>query len=118
MLKQFIGSWKSELDKDTTEFLDVKPYGTGLEMNDKYVTKKKIVMEEKELSGYDKKADKYISCELTKGEDIVLYTVWFISKSKFICISYSDISNPEKATIKFEGEFKSPDTLGRNLYGK
>jgi hypothetical protein len=26
-------------------------------------------------------------------------------------IPYSDISNPEKATIKFEGEFKSTDAF-------
>jgi hypothetical protein len=109
LMKQMIGSWKGDVAKDTTLFWDVKSYGTGLECYYKYVNRGKIVSEGKQLWGYDKRVDKNIGTQMTKGEDIVLWVVWFISKNKYEMLSYSDISNPEKASWKMEGEFKSPD---------
>jgi hypothetical protein len=109
LMKQFVGSWKGEIAKDTTEFWDVKPYGTGLECNFKYVTKEKTVMEGKELFGYDKKVDIFIMLSVIKPMDIGIYATWFLSKSKYIFIPYNDIPNPKKAPSKWEGEFKSPD---------
>jgi hypothetical protein len=109
LMKQMIGSWKGDVAKDTTLFWDVKSYGTGLECYYKYVNRGKIVSEGKQLWGYDKRVDKNIGTQMTKGEDIVLWAVWFISKNKYEMLSYSDISNPEKASWKMEGEFKSPD---------
>jgi hypothetical protein len=53
LLKQNIGSWKCDISKDTTCFWDVKPYGTGLEYYYKYVTNGKIIIEGKQLLGYD-----------------------------------------------------------------
>jgi len=55
LMKQFIGSWKIDLGKDTTGFWECKPFGTGLEGYLKNVTKGKILMEVKQLVGYDKK---------------------------------------------------------------
>jgi hypothetical protein len=72
LFKQFLGSWKSQLDKDTTEFSNVNPYGMSFELNDKYVTKGKIVHEYKQLYGYIKKEDKYIVATIYKGEDMGL----------------------------------------------
>jgi GH24 family phage-related lysozyme (muramidase) len=109
LMKQCIGYWKSEIDKDTTLFFDFNSYGTGFESYVKFVTKGKIVKECKQLYGYVKKDDKYVIAEIYKGDDMILRVTWFTSKNKYVCIPYSDISNPEKATIKFEGEFKSPD---------
>jgi hypothetical protein len=114
LIKQFIGSWKGEIAKDTTEFWDAKPYGTGLECNFKLVTKEKIIMEGKDFFGYDKKADKFIMAIIIKSMDIGLYATWFLSKSKYIIILHGDISNPEKASSKWEGEFKSPDMFIEN----
>jgi hypothetical protein len=111
LMKQYVGSWKCDIAKDTTAFWDAKSYGTGLECNYKSVTKEKIVIEGKELYGYDKSVDKCINVALIKGKDIAIYAFWFTSKDKYIELSYSDISNPEKATFKVEGEFKSPDII-------
>jgi hypothetical protein len=108
-MKQFIGSWKCDMAKDTTKFWDSKSYGTGLEGNFKYVTKDKMVLEGKELWGYDRKTDKFILTSMIKGMDIEIYAVWFISKNKYIVVPFSDISNPEKASFKVEGDIKSPD---------
>jgi hypothetical protein len=40
-----------------------------------------------------------------------MYASWFLSKNKYIYLPYSDISNPETASFKIEGEIKSPDIV-------
>lgn len=109
--KQFVGNWKTEAGKDTSVFWDVKSYGTGIDGYFKIVTKGKIVMEGKQLWGYDKNLDKYTMSEMIKGMDNALYSSWFTSKDKCAMIFYSDILNPDNASIKYEVEFKSPDIL-------
>jgi hypothetical protein len=109
LMKQFLGSWKCDIAKDTTAFWDAKSYGTGIEDNYRFVTKGRIVLEGKGLYGYDKSIDKFIDAGLVKGKDIGIYALGFKSKSKYESIPYSDISNPEKASFKIEGEVKSPD---------
>jgi hypothetical protein len=109
LMKQFIGTWEGAAGKDTTVIAEQKPYGTGQECYWKSVTKGKIAWEGKQLYGYDKKIDKFIYVNLTKGEDIEIEAMWFISNNKCIDIPYSDIANLDKATVKGEIEFKSPD---------
>jgi hypothetical protein len=111
LMKQNIGSWKCDIAKDTSVFYDVKSYGTGMECYYKYVTKGKTVKEGKDLWGYDKRIDKYLWAEVTKGSDIEIRAIWFITNNKYEVIQYSDISNPEKASWKIEGEFKSPNLI-------
>jgi hypothetical protein len=109
LMKQFIGSWKCDIAKDTTRFWDVKSFGTGLECYLKVVTKGKVIIEAKRLWGYDPGTDKYIGLELNKGMDMRIYAQWFTSYNKGEAILYSDISNPEMASLRGEAEFKSPD---------
>ena len=107
--KQYIGNWETEVAKDTAVFWDAKSYGTGLEGYFKFVAKGKIVMEGKQIWGYDKKLDKFILSDMPKGMDNGIYSTWFVSKNKCEMLPFSDISNPEKAPLKWEDEFKSPD---------
>jgi hypothetical protein len=109
LVKQFIGTWKCDMAKDTIIFYEIKPYGTGLEALMKYVTNGKVYYEQKRLCGYDKNFDKYIYAYLDKEENFGLIANWFISSNKLQGVEYSDISNPEKASWRFEVEFKSPD---------
>jgi hypothetical protein len=109
LMKQFIGSWKVDLAKDTVLFWDAKPFGTGLECYYKTVSKDKILMEAKQLFGYEKKTDKYVAANLVKGMDIEIWALWFTSNNKYVITYYSDISNPDKASFKMDGEFKSPN---------
>jgi uncharacterized protein (DUF2147 family) len=109
--KQFVGNWKTEVGKDTAVIWDVKSYGTGIDGYFKIVTKGKIVMEGKQLWGYDKNLDKYTMSEMIKGMDNALYSSWFKLKNKCVMIFYSDILNPDNASMKYEVEFKSPDIL-------
>lgn len=109
--KQFVGNWKAEAGKDTSVIWNVKSYGTGIDGYFKIVTKGKIVMEGKQLWGYDKNLDKYTMSEMIKGMDNALYSSWFTSKNKCTMIFYGDILSPNNASMKYEVEFKSPDKL-------
>jgi len=111
LMKQFIGTWESDGNKDTICYWDIKTFGTGYEGYFKYVTNGKIVTEGKELWGYDQRIDKCIMSEMIKGMDIELYATWFISKNRCNMYPYGDIPNPEKASSNWEVEFPSPDVL-------
>ena len=115
LTKQFMGSWKCDFGNDTTFFMEGKLYGTGSEYNYNYAAKGKLFMEGKQLAGYDKKIDKIVYVNLEKGKDIEMLALWFTSTNKYIITSYRDIANPEKASFKFEGEFKSPILFVENL---
>ena len=107
--KQWMGTWKWEGANDTTIFWDNKSYGTGLEGHIRFVTKGQAFMERKEFAGYNKEYDKYISAQMTKGEEIEMSAYWFTSKNKCIQVPFEYILNPEKASYRIEIEFKSPD---------
>jgi hypothetical protein len=111
LMKQFLGTWKCEIAKDTTAFYEGKSYGTGLDCYFKFISKGNVVMEGKQLRGYDKDIDKFIFSGMMKGTDMNFFAGWFISKNKYTYVPYKDISNPEKASWKIEGEFKSPDII-------
>lgn len=109
LMKQVVGNWKCNLGKDTTEYLEYKYYGTGLDCYFKFVTKGKTFMEARILWGYDKGTDRLIGSRLVKGGEMVLYGGWFTSVNTFELVNYNDINNPEKASTKYEVIFKSPD---------
>lgn len=111
LMKQLEGNWNCEIGIDTSAFWDMEPYGSGYAASLKYITKGKIVKEGKGLYGYDKKIDKIVEAGITKGMDIGVYVMWFITESKFVLIPFGDLANPEKASFKMEGEFKVPDIL-------
>jgi hypothetical protein len=112
--KQFIGSWKCDVAKDTTYTTELTSFGNvgALEQSWKSITKGKILNEFKYLYGYDKKSDKYIVAQIVKSyAGINLTVIWFTSKSKCEVIPFEYLSNPEKATTKWEYELKSPDLM-------
>jgi hypothetical protein len=109
LMKQFLGSWKCNVSKDTTAFWNTKSYGTGLENRYNYVKDGKIVDEGKQLWGYDKTLDKFLATTLPKETDIYVDVYWFISKNKCKIFTLYDIENPEKAPVRWEIEFKSPE---------
>ena len=108
--KQFIGSWKGELAKDTALFWDVKPYGTGMECYFKLLTKGKIVMEGKQLWGYDTGAGKFTMVEMMKGVDNAIYSTWFDTKSTCTMQFYGPRKTASNGdTWEWKIEFKNPD---------
>lgn len=110
LMKQFIGLWKIEIAEDTTAFADLKSYGKVLEGYWKIVSKGKTLSEIKLIIGYQSKTDKFIQFATNKEQGLVdLSAYYFVSNNKYIQIPYSAISNPDNASRKVEGEFKSPD---------
>ena len=108
---QLIGSWKFEIGKDTTGYADFTTYGTGIDINIKYVSKGKTLMERRVNWAYDKTLDKMIGLNQIKGGDVVLVSAQWISKNKYVFANYKDISNLEEASWKREGTFKSHELL-------
>jgi hypothetical protein len=108
---QLIGSWKFDYSKDTTGFIDFVTYGNGIDGTIRYVSGGKPVMEIRINWGYDKNLDKMVGLQQIKGGDIALLSGHFISKNKYLLVNYKDISNPENASWKIEGEFISPNSL-------
>ena len=111
LFKQFIGSWKADMAKDTILIVDCKSYGTGLEYYIKTETKGKIIMEGKAIMGYDKKSDRGIQAEILNDTDITLWVYWFTSPKICEVLHFQYFSNPKMATSKFKFEFKSPDVV-------
>jgi len=116
LFKKLIGNWKVELPKDTVYYVDYKAFGSGFEGYDRTLAKDKMIGEEKELWGYDSKLDKFVGADFVKGKDIEIWVIWFTSNTKFESVHFSDISNPEKASIRGEGEFKSPDAYSASEF--
>lgn len=112
LMKQFIGTWKKEVGKDTTVIFEVNFFkNDGMEIKSKTINKGKIIYEGRSLQGYDKKSDKYINVGIEEEYPpaISFYSIWFSSEN--ICELSFDVglSNPEKVTIKSKIEFKSTD---------
>jgi hypothetical protein len=112
LMKQFIGIWKAEMGKDTIFIMEGKTFGKGLEFYWKTDAKGKIISEGKSIMGYDKINNRIIEPQIwDSGPDILLWSGLFTSSNKYEAILLKDIANPEKATLKWEYEFKAPDLL-------
>jgi hypothetical protein len=110
LLKQFIGTWKSESFDGSAMILDYTPFGNAIVGNAKIVSKDTVFDNKKYLLGYDEKNDKIIIAILHYNAPIIEITAnWFISKDIMNSVPYQYISNPENATMKWKFEFKSPD---------
>lgn len=116
LMKQFLGTWKFEIGKDTTQVHEYTSFGTAIEGNIKIVTKGKILNLGKQLWGYDRNNDKFILAELGKSSpDINLYSFWFTAKNICEGVIIQDIYHPENNTLKLKIEFKSPDLAIQTL---
>jgi hypothetical protein len=62
--KQFLGTWKAEIAKDTFNIWEQKLFGPGMEATIKIVTKGKIITEGKAIMGYNEKNDNLIEADL------------------------------------------------------
>ena len=108
LMKQFIGTWKCELGRDTFLISETKPFGTGMISKSRIFTNDNVIDSVIQLFGFDKKSDKYIIAELIKSsQTIEVCSTWFTSHNTGQIL----ITNPDKAPLKFKFEFKSSDHL-------
>ena len=115
LMKQFIGTWENDANKDTVYTAEFKPFGnSGLEFSLKGVTQGKIWLEMKQFWGYDKKSNKVVVAGLMKDNpNFMLQTSWFTAKNKYEQVPYEFASDPAKAGFKVVFEIKSPDLVVR-----
>lgn len=112
LLKQFVGTWKTELGKDTIAVTEFKAYGSGIDGYVEILAQGETLMEVRQLYGYDKKTDKIISAEMYKyqGSEMSLWACWFTSKNIFNIVSFDDLSDADNAALRIQVELKSPDS--------
>jgi hypothetical protein len=115
LMKQFIGTWENETNKDTVYTAEFKPYGSGgMEFKLTSVTQGKTWLEVKQLWGYDKKSDKIVVAGLAKDSpNIMLQATWFTAKNKCEQVPLEFASDPKQASFRVLFELKSPDLVVR-----
>ena len=108
LMKQFIGTWKCELGRDTFLITETKPFGTGMISKSQIFTKTNVIDSVIQVFGFDKKADKFIMAELIKSSQAIeICSTWFTSNKAGEIL----IINPDKAPLKFRFKFKTPSYL-------
>ena len=111
LMKQFLGTWQAQMAKDTIQVDEFTAFGPGVVGTIKNITKGKVISSTKELWGYDQKNDKIIFATIwDSSPEISLWAYWFTSKNSCEGVSYQDISNPDKAIVKYKMVIKSSDS--------
>lgn len=110
LMKQFLGTWQTELARDTTQINEYTAFGNVVAGNITSITKGKVIQSFKELWGYDQKTDKIVFAQVSDSSpNINLFAFWFTSKNNCVGVPFQDISNPDKAALKYKMEIKSSD---------
>jgi len=109
LMKQLLGTWKTEFSNGNSMVLDFTPFGNAMvgkvKSTSNGVTKDVIL----EIWGFDEKNDKIIVAEVFNNTPVMeIDVLWFSSKNIIEGVMQKDISNPE---IKYKIEIKSPDTF-------
>lgn len=111
-LKKFIGTWKAEVGKDTTYWFEFSSYGENAFVGSyKIKAQDKIIFENKQMWGYDKRFGKIIDVELeNKSGTMTYYLCGFISENVLEGAEISVITHPDIVSDKiYYEELKSPD---------
>jgi len=117
LMKQFIGNWEGSQGKDTIIYWNVKAFGKGLDIYDKFVVNGKIIIEQRQIWGYDSNLDKFIGAILQKGQNIWIMAWWFTSNNEYVCTTYNDVSNFDNVSWKEVGDCKLlPDSLSQTTF--
>nr|WP_320038475.1 nuclear transport factor 2 family protein [uncultured Bacteroides sp.] len=109
LFKQFAGTWKGKLSKDSTFVWTGKYSNSKIEGNFKVLVKKKTVVEAKVLNVYDKSTDTFIETEIYKSSHPMVFVSRFTSGKICEAVPFKDSSDPEQAKLKTRFEFKRPD---------
>ncbi len=112
LMKIWIGTWKAEMGKDIISTMECKSIYNAFEFHSTIETKGKVIVDWKNLVGYDKSSDRMIESEvMNNNSEMTLYSFWFSSPTKCQKIILGDDDNPDKVKIVYTYEFKSPDNF-------
>jgi hypothetical protein len=110
LMKQFLGNWKAEFDKDTFALIENKSLYNGLDNYYKFEGNGKILAEERTFTGYDEKSGRLIKVFFSDSSpEFGILTLWFTTPTRCEEIFLEDVSNPDEAKLKWVFEFESPD---------
>jgi hypothetical protein len=112
LMKQWVGTWKGDIGKDTIFICECKPFNKGFELYLRNEVNGEVIVDWKTLVGYDKKNDKLIEALIFgDNQEMQLLSMWFSSPNKCEEIFLEDSAAPEKAVYKWIFEFQTPDLL-------
>jgi hypothetical protein len=102
LMKQLIGKWKADMGKDTLLTSEYKEWGTGIDGTAQMEIGGKLVMERRQLFGYNSKTSQFTEAEVTKGADIELWVCWWTSETRMVGVAQENLSLGEKAPLMVE----------------
>jgi hypothetical protein len=115
LMKQFLGTWKTEIGKDTVSMWEGKPYGKAMITNVYTVIKGSKSDSYMSCFGYDSRDDKIKGYNLITNADFVTWTGVFTT-DKMFKIDGLDTYKPDIIWWKAEFEFKTPtEVIVRNF---
>ena len=107
LMKQFSGTWKTEIGEDTTFIWEIIPFGKGYEAIGNYKAKGEIYSTKKSIFGFANKMKKVNMFHLYQGGDITRALGEFVSENKIVM----EFLNFDHSMIlaKWESSFSTPD---------
>jgi len=107
LIKQFIGTWNCDIDKDTVEAWECKPYGTIHTTAVSQMIKGKKMDSYLNCAGYDKRDGKFKGILLFPNGDYYTWIGLFTTEKK-LSVDIVDNLNPEVILAKYDFEFMTP----------
>ena len=108
LMKQFTGTWTSEVGEDSTWTWAVIPFGEGYETNAKFQVKGETKGSWKGVMGFQEARKSVVICQMTLRGGIIRDVGKFVSDTKMVFDRYL-ARNPDRVRIKAEIEIITPD---------
>ena len=107
LMKQFSGTWKTEIGEDTTFIWEIIPFGKGYEAIGNWKAKGETYSTTKSVFGFANKMKKVNMFHLYQGGDITRALGEFVSENKIVM----EFLNFDHSMIlaKWESSFSTPD---------
>jgi hypothetical protein len=107
LIQQFLGTWNCDINKDTVEVWECKPYGKIHTTTVSQIIKGKKSDLYLNNAGFDKRDGKFKGLILYPNGDYFTWIGLFTTDKK-LSVDIVDNLNPEKVLAKYEFEFKTP----------
>jgi hypothetical protein len=107
LIKQFLGTWNCDIDKDTVEVWECKPYGVIHTTTVSQIVKGIKSDSYLNTAGFDKRDGKFKGILLYPNGDYFTWIGLFTTDKKLSVVIVDNL-NPEKILAKYEFEFKTP----------
>lgn len=108
LMRQFLGTWVSEMGKDTFLYSENKSFGRGMTATGRITTQGRTLDSIVQIYGYNKSTDKFVLAELIRSSSAFeTCTTWFTSLTTGELV----VDNVDSSKFKWRFEFKTSDTI-------